>query len=343
MNKTADFFQHPIFQDEHCRFSGRMAVVSRHGVPLLLLPRDKDIALKTIQLYLPQTRVGRLSVWVLRLLVRMHLLWLLPQISGSSAFTDEGASGYLVCNPVHGVRLIRVAKDQDGFLIEKIAERSNAAPVESEYRMLQRVQNTKHVPAVSEWKETESLVAFRMPYYGQAPAMIDVCQILGLWKSREEMCAEDSSFLQKLRPHLPDGFWRQISKKRFRKALVHGDFVPWNIRTAATNELVCIDWEYAEEDGIAGFDFAYFILQQALCVFHCSIENLAGVLTEVLRPDSNLHRRYHLAIPEGGGGRIQCLWADGRRGRTACVGVSGVPGYAISRLFRFCTRGVFDR
>ncbi len=299
MNKTADFFQHPIFQDEHCRFSGRMAVFSRHGVPLLLLPRDKDIAFKTIQLYLPQTRVGRLSVWVLRLLVRMHLLWLFPQISGSSVSTNEGSSGYLVCNPVHGVRLIRVTKVQDGFLIEKIAERSNAAPVESEYRMLQRLQTKKHVPAVSGWKETASFAAFRMPYYGQAPAMIDVCQILGSWESREEMCAEDSSFLQKLRLYLPDDFWRQISKKRICKALVHGDFVPWNIRTDATNELVCIDWEYAEEDGIAGFDFAYYILQQALCVFHCPREALVDVLKEVVRPNSYIRHAYHVA--EGGG------------------------------------------
>ena len=62
---------------------------------------------------------------------------------------------------------------------------------------------------------------------------------------------------------------------------------------------MCVDWEYAEEDGIAGFDFAYFILQQAICVFRCPQEKLATVLKEVLQPNSTLLRQYHVA--EGGG------------------------------------------
>ena len=87
------------------------------------------------------------------------------------------------------------------------------------------------------------------------------------------------------------------------KAVFHGDFVSWNIRTTASNDLMCVDWEYAEEDGIAGFDFAYFILQQAICVFRCPQEKLTTVLKEVLQPNSTLLRQYHVA-EEGGGGEF---------------------------------------
>lgn len=300
MNKTASFFQHSIFQEEECRISGGTVVFSRHGIPLLLLPRDKAVALRTIRLYLPQTRIGKVSVLLLRLLVHLRLLWLLPRVPIASSTSDAGlTSGYLVCNPVHGVRLIRVIKTEDGFVIEKIAERANASPIESEYRLLQRLSNRAYVPLAYDWKETDSLVAFRMASYGRAPACLNIGSILHAWETCEEVCAEDSSFFQKLRPYFPDGFWQQFSKKRFRKALIHGDFVPWNIRTTASNDLMCVDWEYAEEDGIAGFDFAYFILQQAICVFRCPQEKLATVLKEVLQPNSTLLRQYH--VTEGGG------------------------------------------
>lgn len=47
------------------------------------------------------------------------------------------------------------------------------------------------------------------------------------------------------------------------RTVVHGDFVPWNILIAPDGPKV-FDWEYADLDGIPGWDLAFFAFQMAL-------------------------------------------------------------------------------
>ncbi|MEX0654181.1 MAG: hypothetical protein WD534_03750 [Phycisphaeraceae bacterium] len=45
----------------------------------------------------------------------------------------------------------------------------------------------------------------------------------------------------------------------------HGDFTPWNIRTA-NGRFMVIDWEESEHDGMVGSDLLTFVFRQAACV-----------------------------------------------------------------------------
>jgi Phosphotransferase enzyme family len=47
-------------------------------------------------------------------------------------------------------------------------------------------------------------------------------------------------------------------------ALVHGDFVPWNIRELPDGSVTLIDWELARWDGLALYDLCHFYYMQCL-------------------------------------------------------------------------------
>ncbi len=52
---------------------------------------------------------------------------------------------------------------------------------------------------------------------------------------------------------------------RLARAVVHGDFVPWNLRESA-GELAALDWEYGEPDGVEGVDAVHFLLNVGMLV-----------------------------------------------------------------------------
>ena len=107
---------------------------SRHDVPLLLLPKDRNLAEATVELYRPQTLKAKAAAAVVRLLCRVGLhRRFLPSFPGISDKT-----GALLCNPCHGTRIVAVRVRPDGlFEIVKAARRIDAEPLRQEHAVLQ--------------------------------------------------------------------------------------------------------------------------------------------------------------------------------------------------------------
>ena len=239
------------------------AVVCRRGIPLLLLPEDERMALATAELYRPQSLKARVAATGVRFLCRLE--WhgrLLPSVPG-----DSDATGILVCNPAHGTRVVAVRRTPNNRLeIVKAALDEDAAALRREQETLCQLRGHPGVPDVGERIERDGAVWFAMPYLRQAKQDIDSIPLLQPWRSEEREPAPNNGLIRDLLPLLDECTRASLAGRSVRRALVHGDFAPWNWRTDGNGRLVCIDWEWAREDGFAGFDLVYCLVQQALLV-----------------------------------------------------------------------------
>ena len=247
------------------------AVVCRRGIPLLLLPGDERMALATAELYRPQSRKARVAATGVRFLCRLG--WhgrLLPSVPGNS-----DATGILVCNPAHGTRVVAVRRTPDNRLeIVKAALDEDAAALRREQETLCQLRGHPGVPNVGPLEERNDAVWFSMPYLREAKQDIDSIHLLQAWRSEEREPAPNNGLIRDLFPFLDERTRASLAGRSVRRALVHGDFAPWNWRTDGNGRLVCIDWEWAREDGFAGFDLVYCLVQQALLVKRVSEKRL---------------------------------------------------------------------
>lgn len=239
------------------------AVFSRRGVPLLLLPKDRAIAHATIRLYRPQTLKAKAAAAAVRCLCRFGLHHrFLPSFPGTSDKT-----GALLCNPCYGTRVVAVRVRPDGHLeIVKAACQIDAEPLRQEHAALQRLQGKDGVPNVGPLEERNDAVWFSMPYLLEASREANPLPLLRAWETNEQEPAEQNGLIRDLLPFLDERTRARLAGRSVRRALVHGDFAPWNWRTDGNGRLVCIDWEWARDDGFAGFDLVYYLVQQALLV-----------------------------------------------------------------------------
>lgn len=339
--------------------AGGHVVFSRRGVPLLLLPKDRAIATATMGLYRPQSAKAKIAAAAVRLLCRLGLLGIaLPKVPGKSDGT-----GVLICNPSHGTRVIVVRRGADGRLeILKAALPQNAGPLRREHAVIERLGHkpnhgihgcrTNHetrethetisesnhsrmgasieakgrlgVPMVGPLVEHDEAVWFQMPYLRDAPRGIDPVPILRSWETGKTEPAEENGLIHDLWPLLDEQTRVALVDRTVRRALVHGDFAPWNWRLApegnhethgslpcrtcrtgsdgelhvlpvlhgrncnheahepVVTRLVCIDWEWAREDGFAGFDLVYSLVQQALLVHKVSSNRLMPFINNAI-------------------------------------------------------------
>ena len=255
------------------------SVFSRHGVPLLLLPKDRALAKATVGLYRPQTAKAKDTAAVLRLLcgAGLHCRFL-PTFHGES-----NKMGILLCNPSHGTRIVAVRARPDGRLeIVKAARRDDAEPLRREHTALTKHQGKAGVPKVGPLEERSNAVWFSMPYLRDATRDADPLPLLRAWETDEREPSERNGLIQDLLPLLNDKTRASLAGRTVRRALVHGDFAPWNWRSDEAGNLVCIDWEWAHEDGFADFDLVYCLVQQALLVKKVVPERLLSVIQRAL-------------------------------------------------------------
>ena len=247
------------------------AVVCRRGIPLLLLPGDERMALATAELYRPQSRKARVAATGVRFLCRLG--WhgrLLPSVPG-----DSDSTGILVCNPAHGTRVVAVRRTPDNRLeIVKAALDEDAAALRREQETLCQLRGHPGVPNVGPLEERNDAVWFSMPYLREASREANPLPLLQAWETNEQEPAEQNGLIRDLFPFLDERTRASLAGRSVRRALVHGDFAPWNWRTDGNGRLVCIDWEWARDDGFAGFDLVYCLVQQALLVKKISSERL---------------------------------------------------------------------
>ena len=248
---------------------------SRHGRAILLLPvHSRRVAAATLGLYRPQTAKAKIAVAALKIANRIGALGLLPTLPS----TGNDNCGTLLCNPAHGTRFLAVRRTEDGGLeIIKAARLTDAAPLMSEHASLSRLKGRPGVPPVGDLHRTVEAVWFAMPHLGTAPAPFPIA-LLRDWESTDQEPSEDNGLIRDLLPFLDQLTRTSLTGKTVRRALVHGDFAPWNWRGDANGNPVCIDWEWAREDGFAGFDLVYCLVQQALLVKKVRTTDLASAV-----------------------------------------------------------------
>lgn len=253
----------------------------RRGIPLLFFPPDRKTALLTLSLYLPQTRAARLATIALRamrpvgclpsLLPRLHVPKPAEPSFPFQAEIAAGLFGFLVCNPDHGERIIAVhpCDDRSSFKVVKMAEISRIAPLKAERDMLARLDGFPGVPHVSAWNEDARRGWFSLPYLcacSTPPIPEELRQLTDTWYSTETKPLRDTHLFRGLAPHLSASDRTRLAELPIRAALVHGDFAPWNWRRDEAGHLCCIDWEWTDRDGFAGFDLVYAMVQEAMLV-----------------------------------------------------------------------------
>ncbi len=255
-------------------------VFSRNGTPLLLLPADRRVAAATAETYRPQSRKAKAAAAALRALCRTGLhTALLPRLAGASDRT-----GALLCNPCHGVRVVAVRPGTGGVLeVVKAARAADGAPLERERKALERFAGRPGVPAAGPLVRAADAVSFATPLLGIAAGAAGHAELLPLWATGPEEPAEENGLVAELRPLLGEAHRRALRGATVRRALVHGDFAPWNWRADEAGRPVCIDWEWARDDGFAGFDAAYWAVQTELLVRKTPPARLSAAVERNLR------------------------------------------------------------
>lgn len=266
-------------------------MLRRDGRPLLLLPPAPAAAALTLGLYLPQTAKARVAVSALRLANRLGLLGVvLPSASPptddatpsdhakpfSQADLDAGRIGVLLCNPSHGGGRFIAVRAGDAPSIVKGAARPQAASLEQERAVIGRLAalGLPGVPSVLSDGGDATSYWFEMPYFDSVDvgSVSDAraISLLESWMGSETVNPLEVEPLRSIvtaqgAQALGSGELERLSMLRIRRATMHGDFAPWNLRKGAEG-LVAIDWEWGREDGIASLDLGYGLLQEALLV-----------------------------------------------------------------------------
>lgn len=256
------------------------AVLSRGGVPLLFVPvgPDRELTFAAAGLYRPQSAKARFATAAFAAVLKTRAGRFLPRMPGRG-----GNCGLLVCNPCHGTRIVAVRRtDRGHFEIVKAAIPRDAGPIRREHAALSRLKQYPGVPAVGQLRENGNAVRFSMPHLRHAPPGANPVPLLRAWETDELESAAKNGLIRDLMPFLDGKALADLGTIAVRRALVHGDFAPWNWRTDDSGNLACIDWEWAREDGFSGFDLVYCLVQQALLVKKVAPDRLLPVVQRAI-------------------------------------------------------------
>jgi hypothetical protein len=266
----------------------RYSVLTRKGTPFLLIPSENRATELTLGLYLPQVFKGRFAAAALKIANKLGLIkhvlpkLIVPDIETREEpetlpFTqndiDSGRVGFLLGNPEHGYARAVAVNSGEEISVIKWSELSGAGALERECKNIELLNANKvrGVPSVVSYGRNSTSFWFETTYFPRV-CVSSVC---------------DRRAIELLQSWIVDGFVSPLENKhvaslwamegwapdreelatleglKIRKAVVHGDFTVWNLRTGSEG-LMAIDWEWAVPDGIAGLDLCYGLLQEAL-------------------------------------------------------------------------------
>lgn len=274
-------------------------LVLRAGRRLALaLPKNRKAAAVVIGLYQPHRWTGRAFQWLARVLVFTGLRGFLakirtPQVGAAHVSwlkdaAQAGCVGFLGANPVHGPRCILGGIDPGSgeVFVAKLGLDESAASVEREHAAL--VQLHGKYPGVLESLGCETgdgWALLRLPHLGDdGPKRIGdlgVAELLHSWIGPKRVPLAEIAWAKRLLEQVrqdgaPEAWHAKLLARPVNQALVHGDFAVWNTRRPrnATHQgngdskagLIALDWEWAEENGVAGVDLVHGLRQECYMV-----------------------------------------------------------------------------
>ncbi len=260
----------------------------------LALPADRKAARIVADLYQPQRWKGRLFRGIAKWMITFGIpgfrpthpgtVGSIPEASWLKEAAERGCIGFLGCNPNHGPRCVLAGIDPSSGekFIAKLGLDESAHAIRREAKVLENLKG--RYPGVIPPMELKTALlqsqissekAFdwallRLPNLGStAPKSMDDAEI---HKLLEDWLGGDSKPLSKFTwaerllervatSEAPTGWHHEIKRKQIRTALLHGDFAVWNLRKTQ-NGLMAIDWEWGEDNAVAGIDLAHGFRQE---------------------------------------------------------------------------------
>lgn len=286
--------------------AGSLRVLNAHVRIALGLPMNRAAAQAVVGLYHPQRWKGRLLKCLAELLAVTGAR--ISMFSSDNPICDEppvtwlrgaaraGTVGFLGCNPAHGLRCILggILPDTGDKFVAKLGFDESARAIAREAEFLESV-NGKYpgVIAPLEFAQGEDWRLLRLPYLGEkGPARMDDPKVVGLldaWVGDEAVTLGELPWARRLLENVPasavpSGWHARMESHRIRRALVHGDFAVWNLRLV--NDRICaLDWEWADENGVAGIDLAHGLRQECFMVKtmspHAAVKAILSLATRL--------------------------------------------------------------
>ncbi|MCS7089638.1 MAG: phosphotransferase [Verrucomicrobiota bacterium] len=271
-------------------------LVRKHGEALLWLPAQPALARHTLRLYPAQTRRARwarqMLDWALRLGRPLGLAQASFMVRADAPFLEALRTGLTPGAPLRfgifcgnprspGRRFLFLRYTASGRpdLVFK-AGTGAAARVRwaGEVQMLRSVPaELLHTPALLGLWEQDSFFAMIQAYVeGQTPRRSEAAPLASLltewidtqrcvplnaltaWNRMRELAAARS---------FPSAWLRRLESVSVHPVLFHGDLAPWNIRVQRkSGRWWVLDWERGQRDGPPGWDWAYYLVQEAMLV-----------------------------------------------------------------------------
>ena len=198
---------------------------------------------------------------------------------------DRGRVGFLLCNPDHECARVVAVKAGNPASVIKWSDLSGEGKLNREIENIKALteKHLQGLPALLSSGRNSTSLWFEMAHYAKVD-VVSACdsrviKLLEFWMSEETV--------NPLKTDLGRELWgseewtpqqeclERLGELKIRRAVMHGDFVPWNFRQGA-EELLAIDWEWAREDGLAGIDLCYGLLQEALLVKEMPLRRRGG-------------------------------------------------------------------
>ncbi len=268
----------------------RFYCVFRKGALLLALPKERDMALATLSLYQPQTRIARCLSDIIKLLITCNLhKYFLPKrrLKFCSAGliaklrANEAGFGFLLGNPESEARRIIIARKAGGeMIIDKVGLSLPARVAVSDEiaMMLALPDGLPSVLSLRQYDKSEKWCFYScLKVDGKSPQQDDdrlVINILEGWlNSAHKMALTETSQLKQVRNYIKEYgiaegecLLDKCSDIQVLVGIYHGDFAPWNIKKSGHDKMTVIDWEHGSCSGPAAWDWIHYLLQRAILV-----------------------------------------------------------------------------
>lgn len=283
-----------------------LRLMRKNGRILCAIPKNRKLALLTLGLYCPQRFMGKLAKKAVYNAIKLRMLtFTLP----SKFITKDGAGtlsgcGILIGSPAHLIkRAIAVVPGGSAPEVAKLAFGEEGRVVlEKEANILQQLKGSNSgAPSLLGIESSDGVTIMRMPYdYGvtyTANTLQPVLQLLESWIKNLREPLKNFGEWSIVETELRRYGYQQADVERIAglivsRALRHGDFTRWNLRVGSNLALHVHDWERGCLDGVAGFDLAYFLIQDALLVKRLPPAQIVTYVTLVLKsPESSEYLR----------------------------------------------------
>ena len=271
-----------------------MRLLRRKGKAFLLLPPDRNLALKGLELYAPQTNAARLAKRLLRAALLFGLYPGLEKVTIRPVLGTEFANylaltvgldrqqfpdlALLAGNPQpRGRRCVFILFQKEGTVgavVKAGAGQDAMRLIEQEERFLKAApKGLRGVPQIRSGFFSEEVRALAMNYIeGTQPGYDDhpaVARLLSSWISPTGPSPVNElpawrRLTEQMGSTLPAAA-QEPAETKVVPVIAHGDFAPWNIKVNA-GEWTLLDWERGEMNGMPLWDWLHYLVQPAVLV-----------------------------------------------------------------------------